>query len=101
MQTQIRQTSSYSTEDEKKKAVLKYSLQTLPGMSWGRIAGVLWFLDEHTALETVKQQLSHRPGKINMQILHVENLITVPVDSLCTVHTESRYEYVIHPEENT
>ena len=63
VQTQIKQNPSYSTEDEKKRAVLKYSLQTLPGMSWGRIAGVLWFLDEHTTLETVKKQLSHRPGK--------------------------------------
>ena len=59
---EIRDSPSYSSEDEKRTAVLQYSLQTLPGMSWGRIAGVLWRLEEHTALETVRQYLPHKPG---------------------------------------
>ena len=59
---EIRKSPSYSSEDEKRRAVLQYSLQTLPGMSWGRIAGVLWYLEEHTALETVRQYLPHKPG---------------------------------------
>ena len=58
----IRGSPSYSSEDDKMTAVLQYSLQTLPGMSWGNIAGVLWFLEEHTALETVRQYLPHKPG---------------------------------------
>ena len=59
---EIRDSPSYSSEDERRSAVLQYSLQTLPGMSWGRIAGVLWRLEEHTALETVRQYLPHKPG---------------------------------------
>ena len=54
--------SSYPSEDEKKMAVLQYFLQTVPGVSWGRIAGLLWRLEEHTALEIVRQYLPHKPG---------------------------------------
>ena len=60
---QIRLDPSYSSEDEKRMVVLQYSLQTVPGVSWGRIAGVLWFLEEHTALETVRPYLPHKPGE--------------------------------------
>ena len=62
VQIEIRDSPSYSSEDDKRTAVLQYSLQTLPGMSWGKIAGVLWRLEEHTALETVRQYLPHKPG---------------------------------------
>ena len=58
--TQIQDSSSYSSEDEKRMAVLQYCLRTLPGVSWGKIAGVLWRLEEKTALETVRQYL---PGE--------------------------------------
>ena len=58
--TQIRDSESYSSEDEKRMAILQYCLQTLPGVSWGRIAGVLWRLEEKTALETIRQYL---PGE--------------------------------------
>ncbi|CAI8010665.1 hypothetical protein GBAR_LOCUS6997 [Geodia barretti] len=56
---QIRDSRSYSSEEEKRVAGLQYCLQTVPGVSWGRIAGVLWFMEEHTALETVRQYLPH------------------------------------------
>ena len=60
---EIRDSRSYSSVDEKRTAGLQYYLQTLPGVSWGRIAGVLWFMEEHTALETVRQYLPNNPGK--------------------------------------
>ena len=59
---QIRDSRSYSSEEEKRVAVLQYCLQTVPGVSWGRIASVLWYLKEHTALETVRQYLPHTRG---------------------------------------
>ena len=59
---EITQYTSYSSEDERRMAVLQYCLQTLPGVSWGMIAGVLWYLGEHTALETVRPYLPHQPG---------------------------------------
>ena len=61
--SQIKASQSHSTEDEKRMAGLQYYLQTVPGASWGRIAGVLWFLEEQTALETVRQNLPHKPGE--------------------------------------
>ena len=60
---QIRDSRSYSSEDEKRMAGLQYYLQTLPGVSWGRIAGVLWKMEEHTALETVRQYLPPKHGE--------------------------------------
>ena len=48
---------SHSTEEEKRIAGLQYYLQTLPGASWETIAGELWFMEEHTALEEVRQHL--------------------------------------------
>ena len=60
---QIRDSQSYSSEDEKRVAGLQYYLQTVPGVSWGRIASVLWYMEEHTALETVRQYLPHQHGE--------------------------------------
>ena len=60
---QIISSQSYSSEDEKRVAGLQYYLQTVPGASWGRIAGVLWYVEEHTALETVREYLPHKHGK--------------------------------------
>ena len=60
VRNEIRASPSYSSEDEKRMAVLQYCLQTLPGVSWGRIAGVLWRLKEDKALQTIKQYL---PGE--------------------------------------
>ena len=56
---QIKDSISYSSEEEKRDAGLQYCLQTVPGVSWGKIASVLWLLEEHTALETVRQYLPH------------------------------------------
>ena len=53
----IRASPSHSTEEEKRIAGLQYFLQTLPGASWEKIAGVLWRMEEHTALEEVRQHL--------------------------------------------
>ena len=64
---QIRDSQSYSSEDEKRMAGLQYCLQTLPGVSWGRIAGVLWYMDELTALETVRQYLPPKHGEHHIQ----------------------------------
>ena len=60
---QIRDSQSYLSEDEKRMAGLQYCLQTLPGVSWGRIAGVLWKMEEHTALETARQYLPPKHGE--------------------------------------
>ena len=63
VQDRIRASPSYSSEDERRTAGLQYYLQTVPGASCGRIAGILWYLEEHTALESVRQYLPHQHGE--------------------------------------
>ena len=60
---QIRASPSYSSENERRMAALQYYLETLPRASWSKIAGALWFLEEHAALETVKQYLPQKHGE--------------------------------------
>lgn len=57
VQNRLKENKPYFSEDEKRMAVLQYYVDTVPGASWGRIAGVLWYLQEHTALDTVRQYL--------------------------------------------
>ena len=85
---QIRHSQSYSSEEEKRLAGLQYCLQTVPGVSWGRIAGVLWRMKEHTALDTVRQYLPHKHGDylyihihVHTQILHFG--LTTQVHTTC------------------
>ena len=59
----IRASPLYSTEEEKRIAGLQYYLHTLPSASWEVIAGVLWRLEEHTALEEVRQYLPPAHGE--------------------------------------
>ena len=72
---QIRQDPSYSSEDERRIAVLQYCLQTVPGMSWGMIAGVLWYKKEHTALETVRPYLPHKPGDYTIWYMYLYDCV--------------------------
>ena len=72
VRSDINASPSYTSEEEKRMAALQYSLQTLPGMSWGKIAGVLWYMEEHTALETVRQYLPHKHGDyITCTVLYI------------------------------
>ena len=59
----IRANPSYPTEEEKRVAGLQYYLQTVPGALWERLAGELWSLEEHTALEEVRQYLPSTHGE--------------------------------------
>ena len=63
VRSQIRDSQSYSSEDERRIAGLDYYLKIVPGASWGKIAGVLWFLAENRALEKVRQHLPQKIGE--------------------------------------
>ena len=63
---QLRESQTYSSEDEKKMAGLQYYLQTVPGASWRNIASVLWRMKEYTTLKAVKQYLPHKPSEYCM-----------------------------------
>ena len=84
---QIRHSPLYSSEDKKRTAVLQYCLQTLPRVSWGRIAGELWFVEEHTALETIRQLLPRNAGEYEITYMH---LYTIIIYTLQTVLLTSR-----------
>ena len=71
VQDRIRASPSYYSEDERRTAGLQYYLQTVPGASWGRIASVLWFMEEHTSLETVTQYLLHKHGEYRCMDVHI------------------------------
>ena len=62
---QIRHDPSYPSENEKRMAGLQYYIENVPGVSWGRIAGVLWYMGEQQALEEVRQYLPPKRGKYN------------------------------------
>ena len=67
----IKNSQMFSTEAERKEAGLLYSLQNLPCFSWERISGVLWYMEEYSALEAVKKYLKHDNG-----ILYIYNTLT-------------------------
>ena len=91
---EIRASPSYSSEDEKRMAGLQYSLQTAPGMSWGKIAEALWFLQEHTALETVRQYLPHKPGDyLTCTVLY---WLYIPLPIYINIHTCFLSTYLPH-----
>ena len=76
----IRASPSHSTEEEKRIAGLQYYLQTLTGASWETIAGALWFMEEHTALEEVRQHLPRTYGECILLLLL---LILIPSTLAC------------------
>ena len=76
----IKASPSHSTEEEKRIAGLQYYLQTVPGASWEMIAGALWCMEEHTALEEVRQ---HLPSTYGECILLLLLLILIPSTLAC------------------
>ena len=76
----IRASLSHSTEEEKRVAGLQYYLQTIPGASWEMTAGLLWYLEEHTALEEIRQHLPRTYGECILLLLL---LILIPSTLAC------------------
>ena len=64
---EISASADYQTEEEQKKAVLLYYLDTVPQPSWQTVAGALYGREEVTALEAVKVFLKHTPGQSSLQ----------------------------------
>ena len=59
---EIRDSTAYQTEGEKKEALLLYYLHTMPMASWRSIAGALYYQKEVTALQAVKAFLKYTPA---------------------------------------
>ena len=71
---------SHSTEGDKRIAGLQYYIQTVPGAWWEEIAGVLWSMEEHTALEEVRQNLPSTCGEwlVIFLVWVCSNLFRIP-----------------------
>ena len=51
---EIRDSTDYKTEEEKKAALLQYFLNHVPMASWQTVAGALHYLEEKKALQMVQ-----------------------------------------------
>ena len=60
--TAINDDPDYKTVKEKKEALLRYYLRTLPMASWQHVIGALYFNGEKTALEAAMDFLKYAPA---------------------------------------
>ena len=75
---EIRDSTAYQTEEEKKEALLLYYLHTIPMASWQNVAGALHFQEEETALQAVKVFLKFTPaGQLILQGTYISMLLHV------------------------
>ena len=73
---EIRTSTAYQTEEEKKEALLLYYLRTMPMASWQNVAGALHYWEEETALQAVKAFLKFTPaGQLIVQGTYVSMLL--------------------------
>ena len=56
--------AKYSSHDETMSALASYVATILPGITWERIASVLYMCGEHAAVEQVKTHLHIVPGEL-------------------------------------
>ena len=62
VRNEIRTSTAYQTEKEKKMALLLYYLHNVPTASWQSVAGALYFKEEVTVLQAVKVFLNTPAG---------------------------------------
>ena len=75
---EIRYSTAYQTEEEKKEALLLYYLDTMPMASWQNVAGALHWRKEVTALQAVKVFLKFTPaGQLILQGTYISMLLHV------------------------
>ena len=75
---EIRDSTAYQTEEEKKEALLLYYLHTMPMASWQNVAGALHYRKEETALQAVKALLKYTPaGQLILQGTYISMLLHV------------------------
>ena len=58
----IRDSSSFTLDDQRREALVNHYLLYHPLASWAHLAGNLHRLEEHTALQEVRKYISQRTG---------------------------------------
>ena len=75
---EIKYSTAYQTEEEKKEALLLYYLDTMPMASWQNVAGALHYQEEETALQAVKVFLKLTlAGQLILQGTYISMLLHV------------------------
>ena len=78
VRNEIRDSTAYQTEEEKKEALLLYYLHTMPMASWQNVAGALHCREEETALQAVKAFLKLTlAGQLILQGTYISMLLHV------------------------
>ena len=78
VRNEIRYSTAYQTEKEKKEALLLYYLDTMPMASWQNVAGALHSVKEETALQAVKAFLKLTlAGQLILQGTYISMLLHV------------------------
>ncbi len=71
---------THSTEEEKKCALVRYYLRTVHDASWERLAGVLYYHQEDSALAVMKELFQfHTPRGMHVHAQYTVKLITVNI----------------------
>ena len=60
---QIMENPSYSTEEERREAMIAYFLNNIPLASWATLAGRLYWKERSVSLEAVRKYLHHTTGQ--------------------------------------
>ncbi len=69
---------THSTEEAKKRALVRYYLQTVHDASWERLAGELYYRQQDSALAVVKE-LFHSSQGMHVHAQYTVKLITVNI----------------------
>ena len=59
---QINANPAYPTEEKKRDALIAYFLHSLPHASWAMLAGLLYYMEQHSSLEAAIEYLQHTTG---------------------------------------
>ena len=58
----IKSRISFSHDDQRREALINHYLLYYPLASWAHLAGMLYYMEEHTALQEVRQYITQQTG---------------------------------------
>ena len=63
--------SKYPPDEKRKEALMDHWLRYCPGVSWGELAGVLYYMEEKQSLQLVQRHLKKIAGMLMMILYQV------------------------------
>ena len=96
----IESSISFSHDDQRREALINHYLLYHPLATWAHLAGRLYWWEEHTALQEVRQYITQQTGVwkiINMYItFHLNCMTFTSVCSLLVLELHILYMYNIY-----